>query len=82
MSSADAKSDKRPNGKEAGPIRSFDGPTLDPGAQIDSFRIERELACDGAITFEMHSLWCNQRVTQCKMSGHIGFSQFERVCSD
>jgi len=43
MSKAKEQNDKRPNGKGAGPTRSFDGSMPGPGSQIGSFRIEREL---------------------------------------
>jgi len=43
MSDTEAKNDKEPNDKGAGPTRSFDGSTPGPGGQIGPFRIEREL---------------------------------------
>ncbi len=43
MSEAEEQSNKRSNGKGAGPTRSFDGSVLGPGGQIGPFRIEQEL---------------------------------------
>ncbi len=43
MSDGEEKNNKRPNGKGAGPTRSFDDSTPGPGSQIGPFRIEREL---------------------------------------
>ncbi|MHC4346808.1 MAG: hypothetical protein ACYSUP_19240, partial [Planctomycetota bacterium] len=43
MGEAKEQNNKRPKGKDAGPTRSFDSSALEPGGQISSFRIEREL---------------------------------------
>ena len=43
MSEAKEEDDKRSNGKQAGPTRSYDGPVLKPGGQIGPFHIEQEL---------------------------------------
>jgi serine/threonine protein kinase len=43
MSKAEAKNNKGPNDKGAGPTRSFDGSVKGPGSQIGPFRIESEL---------------------------------------
>ena len=43
MSDGAEKNNKRPNGKGAGPTRSFDSSVTGPGGQIGPFRIEREL---------------------------------------
>jgi serine/threonine protein kinase/Tol biopolymer transport system component len=48
MSEAEEQSNKRPKGKGAGPTRSFDDSTPDPGSQIGPFRIEQELGRGGA----------------------------------
>jgi TolB-like protein/Tfp pilus assembly protein PilF len=48
MSEAEEQSNKRPNGKGAGPTRSFDGSVVGPGSQIGPFRIEQELGRGGA----------------------------------
>jgi serine/threonine protein kinase len=48
MSEAEEQNNKRPNGKGAGPTRSFDGLTPGPGSQIGPFRIEHELGRGGA----------------------------------
>ncbi|MHC4538464.1 MAG: protein kinase domain-containing protein [Planctomycetota bacterium] len=48
MSEAKGQNDKRPNGKGAGPTRSFDGSAPGPGSQIGPFRIEQELGRGGA----------------------------------
>ena len=48
MSEAEEQNDKQPNGKGAGPTRSFDGSVVGPGRQIGAFRIEQELGRGGA----------------------------------